>query len=581
MTENENTEQQVEAKAKPYYETVVWCVVVAAVFCVIVSALLVANWAKRTRMDTESVDALDLLKVQARARPDDVELQTEIREFDLEYRSERVERLYDSRRGGYLLLGGVIVLVICLKIAAVLNKQAPLPEAKGDVGSEQIRQAQWGRWSATAAVSAFGALALVLIALPSTDFGAGAAAEIYYPSAEEIKSNWPQFRGPDGQGISAFANAPTVWDVNTGEGIVWKKEVPLPGHSSPIVWGDRVFLSGADANEQKVFCFDANSGDILWARSVETVESQEGETEEIDDETGYAACTMVTDGRRVCAIYPTGDIGCFDFAGKRLWAKNIGIPDSVYGYASSLAMYRNLVIVQYDQAADDDGKSKVIGLNFANGSIMWETLRPVGGSWMSPVVVETSSGPQLLAGGDPLLIAHNPVNGAELWRADCLGSDLAPSPILVNDLAITIEPYTKITAYKTDGSGDVTESHLAWMHEDYSSDTPSPVSDGKYLYVPDSGGIVACLNVADGNTVWEHDLVANLQASATLVGDKLYMLSYKGVMHILHAGGEFKEVARNELGERCLASPAFMDGRIYIRTKKNLYCIGNKAGDKK
>ena len=148
-------------------------------------------------------------------------------------------------------------------------------------------------------------------------------------------------------------------------------------------------------------------------------------------------------------------------------------------------------------------------------------------------------------------------------------------------MAITIEPYIKITAYKTDGSGDVTESHLAWMNEDFSSDTPSPVSDGKFLYVPDTSGIVACMNIADGNMVWEHDLVANFQASATLVGDKLYVLSYKGVMHILHAGADFKELGRNELGEKCLATPAFMDGRIYIRGKKNLYCIGKKAGSKK
>jgi outer membrane protein assembly factor BamB len=133
-----------------------------------------------------------------------------------------------------------------------------------------------------------------------------------------------------------------------------------------------------------------------------------------------------------------------------------------------------------------------------------------------------------------------------------------------------------MSAYKTDGSGDVTETHLAWMNEDYAPDIPSPVTDGKFLYVPDTSGIVACLNVSDATLVWEQDLIGSFQASATLVGDKLYLLSYKGIMHILQTGAEYKEVARNQLGEKCFASPAFMGGRIYIRTQDNLYSIGNK-----
>ena len=429
----------------------------------------------------------------------------------------------------------------------------------------------------TTAVASLSIIALALIAIPHADFSEARQAELSFPTPEEISKNWPQFRGANGQGIATAQNIPITWDVNTGEGIIWKKPVPLPGFNSPIVWDNRIFFSGADAKEQKVFCFDTQSGDILWARSVETTVSKEAEALEIGEDTGYAASTMVTDGRRICAIFPTGDIGCFDFDGKKLWMKNLGLPDSTYGYASSLAMYRNLVIVQYDQAADDDGMSKVIGLNFLSGIIMWETKRPVGASWMSPVVVQTANGPQLIAGGEPLLIAYNPANGAELWRADCLGSDLAPSPILVNDMAISIEPYTKMTAYKTDGSGDVTKTHLVWMNEDFAPDIPSSVSDGKFLYVPDTSGIVACLNVSDGTVVWEQDLMGSFQASATLVGDKLYLLSYKGIMHILQTGTEYKEVARNQLGEKCFASPAFMDGRIYIRTLKNLYCIGNKT----
>ncbi|MHC4214125.1 MAG: PQQ-binding-like beta-propeller repeat protein [Planctomycetota bacterium] len=576
MIQNQDKTSQATDNPGTYYKTLISSAIVAGFFCLIVSTLLAVNWYQRTSIDAKQVDKLDKLKIRARTESQNTKLQTDIRELDLQIRRQRVQRLDFSRRGGYLLLGSVALLLICLKLAGTLNKKLPDPQTPGDIASEQIRQTKWSRWSTTTAIASLSILALVLIAIPHADFSEARQAELSFPTPEEISKNWPQFRGPNGQGIATAQNIQITWDVNTGEGIIWKKQVPLPGFNSPIVWSDRIFLSGANAREQKVFCFDTQSGDILWARSVETNVSKEAEALEIGEDTGYAAPSMVTDGQRVCAIFPTGDIGCFDFDGKKLWMKNLGIPDSTYGYASSLTMYRNLVIVQYDQAADDDGKSKLIGLNFLSGSIMWEAKRPVGGSWMSPVVVQTANGPQLIAGGEPLLIAYDPANGAELWRAECLGSDLAPSPILVNDMVIVIEPYTKMTAYKTDGSGDVTETHLVWMNEDYAPDIPSPVTDGKFLYVPDTSGIVACLNASDGKKVWEQDLIGSFQASATLVGDKLYILSYKGIMHILQTGAEYKEIAKNQLGEKCFASPAFMDGRIYIRTQNNLYSIGNK-----
>jgi outer membrane protein assembly factor BamB len=577
MTQNQDKTIQATDNPGKYYKTVTSSAMVAGFFCLIVSTLLAVNWYQRTSIDAKQVDELDKLKIKARTEPQNTQLQTNIRKLDLQIRRHRVQRLDFSRRGGYLLLGSVAVLLLCLKLAALLNKKLPDPQTPGDIASEQINQRKWSRWSVTTAVVTLSIIALVLMAIPHADFSEARQAELSFPTPDQISKNWPQFRGPNGQGIATAQNIPITWDVNTGDGIIWKKQVPLPGFNSPIVWGNRIFLSGANVNEQKIFCFDTQSGQILWARSVETIVSKEAEALEIGEDTGYAAPSMVTDGRRVCAIFPTGDIGCFDFDGKKLWMKNLGIPDSTYGYASSLAMYRNLVIVQYDQAADDDGKSKVIGLNFLSGGIMWEIKRSVGGSWMSPVVVQTGNGPQLIAGGEPLLIAHNPANGAEIWRAECLGSDLAPSPIVVNDMAISIEPYTKMTAYKTDGSGDVTETHLVWTNEDYAPDIPSSVSDGKYIYVPDTSGIVACLNVSDGTKVWEQDLVGSFQASATLVDDKLYLLSYKGIMHILQTGAEYKEIVRTQLGEKCFASPAFMDGRIYIRGQKNLYCIGNKT----
>jgi outer membrane protein assembly factor BamB len=290
---------------------------------------------------------------------------------------------------------------------------------------------------------------------------------------------------------------------------------------------------------------------------------------------------VVTDGRRVYAIFATGDIGCFDFNGKRIWTRSLGIPDSSYGYASSLAMYRNLILIQYDQGGPDDGMSKMIALDGFTGQTVWETKRPVPNSWSSPIVTEIGEQFQLLTCGDPWVIAYDPAKGTELWRAKCLAGDIAPSLIYANGLVFAIEPYSKLVAIRPDGRGDVTETHIAWSLEEGAPDICSPVSNGELIFLLSTEGLLSCYKVADGKRLWEQDLRENFWASPSLVGDKLYLLTEEGVMLIVQSGPEFKELARYELGEECRASPAFADGRIYIRGLENLYCIGKKTEDRK
>jgi outer membrane protein assembly factor BamB len=292
------------------------------------------------------------------------------------------------------------------------------------------------------------------------------------------------------------------------------------------------------------------------------------------EDTGFAASTAVTDGRRVCAIFATGDVGCFNFQGKELWIRNLGVPDSAYGYASSLAMYRNLLLIQYDQGAAEDEKSKLIALDTFTGRTVWETKRAVPNSWSSPIVIEVEGQPQIITCGDPWVIAYNPTNGTEIWRAKCLGGEIAPSPIYTAGLIIAIEPYTTVVAIRPDGQGDVTETHVAWKVDENTPDISCPVSNGEFIFLLTTEGFLTCYKTADGTKLWEQDLQKNFLASPSLVGERLYMLSEKGVMYIAEAGAEYKQVSRCELGEECYASPAFMDARIYIRAKHNLYCIG-------
>lgn len=560
--------------ANASYQTAVNCAIVAAVFALLVSGLLVRNYLQIKVFAPVREEKLEILKLKVADEPKNEELLANIRETDLQIRQDRLRRLDFSRKGTWLLLGCVVVFLISAKYAANCRKKLPSPLPAGDSSKKQVHEAKLTRWSVTASLVLLGCVALFLAVRSRVDFSSTGPMVDSYPSKEDIHKNWPYFRGAGGLGISAFTNISSSWNGKTLEGIVWKTPVPLEGKNSPIVWGNRVFVSGADEKKRQVYCFDASSGELLWSGDVPNRAPPGTGPLESEDDTGLAAPTMVTDGERVYVIFATGDIGCFDFEGKQIWAKNPGVPDSTYGYASSPAMYRNLVLIQYDQGAAEDNKSRLIALDGFTGRSMWETKRPVPNSWTSPIVAETEKGYQIITCADPWVIAYDPNNGAELWRVDCLGTDVAPSPIYAGGLVFAIEPYTELIAIRPNGTGDVTKSHIAWVVEDGIPDICSPVSNGKLIWLLTTDGTLTCYATEDGKKLYEQDLEQSFQASPSLVGGRLYMLSEKGVMFIAQAGTEYKELARCELGEICYASPAFTDGRIYIRGNKNLYCIG-------
>jgi len=561
----------------PWYGSAVSTAIVGGVLSLIVLVLIVLNHFQVRVILPKLEKELEVLKEEIRSQPDNEQLLSRIRQLDLQIRKMRIRRLDRSRKGSYLLLGSVVVLLIGVKWADTFKKKMPAPRLEQDKQDEQVRQAVRARWAVTAGLAALGAGALFLALPADIDFSGAGARITSYPLAEEINRNWPCFRGPGGLGISAHTNVPTNWNGRTGEGIVWKTKVPLPGLNSPVIWGEKVFLSGGDPNALEVYCFDALSGGLLWTGDVKRAPKPDEEPFEAREDTGFAAPTVVTDGRRVYAIFATGDVGCFDFDGKNLWNRGLETPDSAYGYASSLAMYRNLLLIQYDQGAAEDEKSKLIVLNAFSGRTVWERKRPVGNSWTSPIVAKVGNEYQVITVGDPWVISYAPADGAEIWRGKFVGGDLAPSPIYANGLVFAIEPYTKLVAIRPDGRGDVTKTHIAWSVEDGTPDICSPVGNSELIFLLTTEGLLICYKVADGTKFWEKDLETYFRASPSLVGDSVYLLSEKGTMFIIEAGLEYKERARCELGEGCCASPAFADGRIYIRGLENLYCIGKET----
>ena len=575
---------------KVWYRAAVRTAVVAGVFSMIVCGLLLTNYFQGRISDPLNSKALVELKEALLQEPRNDSIKDQIRVLDLELRQEYFRQREFSRWGSYLLLAGIMVFLIGIKFAADYRKKLPMPQAK-DEPEQETRAATMARWSVAALGLVLGSAALVLAIIsevgPTGEFlkfaekprdpsVTSAMSKADYPSQEDIQKNWPRFRGPGGLGISAYTNVPSSWNGQTGRGILWKTPVPLPGENSPVVWGNRVFLTAATESESEVYCFDADSGELLWQRAVENVPGSSFETPEVMEDTGFAAPTAVTDGRRVYAIFANGDLVCFDFDGNRVWAKSLGLPESIYGYASSLAIYQNLLLVLFDQGDAEDDLSKLIAFDALSGRTVWETQRPVPNSWASPIVIDTGTREEIITCANPWVIAYEPVTGKELWRANCLSGDIAPSPIYANGLVFATNEYAYLAAIRPGGEGDVTETHIAWKAEDGLPDICSPLSNGELVFLLASYGILTCYNAQDGSVVWEQDLEASFKASPSLVGDKVYLISDEGVMFIIAAAREYKELGKAELGEVTHACPAFMDGRIYIRGKENLYCIGNK-----
>jgi outer membrane protein assembly factor BamB len=362
------------------------------------------------------------------------------------------------------------------------------------------------------------------------------------------------------------------WNVDSGEGILWKVEVGLPGNNSAVVWKDRLFVTGADKSNREVYCFDI-SGKLLWKKPVPST----AEPPEVNEDTGRAASTAATDGRRVYVIFSTGDLAAFDFAGNAVWTRSLGVPKNSYGHAASLCTYRNLLIVPFDQGSAKDKISKLMALDTATGKTVWETPRQVPSCWTTPIVFSWKGKPQLLTAADPFAISYDPLTGKEIWRAKCLRQDVGPSPTFVAGSAILANEYPGMSGVPVDGQGDVTDKIL-WRAEDNAPDTSSPLATDEFAFTLATYGVLTCCDIKTGEKLWEAEFDdTNFNSSASLAAGRIYVFSLEGKCWALEATREkCKRLAESKLGEKCVASPAFQDGRIYIRGEKHLFCLGGK-----
>ncbi|MBN2022723.1 MAG: PQQ-binding-like beta-propeller repeat protein [Pirellulales bacterium] len=585
--------QQIDPTRRPVtagYVSAVATAAVAGLFSLVVCALMAADFARREGADPLDVPAFKVLKQQLAQSPRDAALKEEVRQQDLDLREGYFRRLEFAHVGGHLLLLGVAVLVISAKTASALRPRLPMPgpaEPPRDRQTPLARKARWavGGFMLLVAASAAGWIAGTPALLaektgnkrsPATAFAAPTAQ----PPADRTKQ-WPGFRGPDGSSRSAFDNAPTEWDATDGRGILWKTPVPLEGNGSPVVWANRVFLTGATAERREVYAFDAVSGKLLWTTPLRGTPASTAKPPEVMDDTGFAAPTPATDGQRMFVAFANGDVAAVDFDGKVLWERSLGIPENSYGHASSPAVDGERLIIQFDQAAASDAKSKLLALDAATGKTLWETPRPVPNSWSTPLVIEHDGRRQIVAAGDPWVIAYDPADGRELWRVKCLTGDHGITPVFVGGLLQVGNEYSQWSALRVDGQGDATETHVAWSGEDGLPDTVSPVVVNDLLLLMTSFGVMTCYDATAGEMLWEEEFEVDVSSSPGVAAGRVYLFSKdeEGKSWVLEVSREgCNRVAENRLGEPCVTSPAFGDGRIYVRGKGHLFCLGEKDG---
>ncbi|MDQ1255950.1 MAG: outer membrane protein assembly factor BamB, partial [Candidatus Hydrogenedentes bacterium] len=521
-------------------ETVWWTAmtvaVVAGVFCLTVTVLLIANYLQiRSVVPLDNPELLALRKQLAAAPKADEQLIEQIRVLDLLARKASFTSQAHLRLGGNLLLGGVIVLLVALRIAAKSRPRMPLP---GVPTSEKRYWTTRARVRELTAFTGVVCLALALFAAyfarldvpqpasepaPATQEPAAAS----WPSWEAMQQNWPSFRGPGAYGVAHYTTAPTDWDGESGKNIRWKTEVPLTGPNSPVVWGNRVFLSGATKDTREVYCFDTETGALVWQKKLDPLPGTPGTPPKISDETSYCAPTMAVHGDRAFAIFANGDLACYDFDGNLVWGKNLGVPENHYGHASSLLAYQNLLFVQYDQKTN----GKLYAFDIATGDEAWSVPRKKI-SWASPVCVPAPSGFQLVLNSELDVDAFDPLTGKVLWTVACLDGEVAPSPAYGGGMFFVANEYATSTAIRFNAE----TPEIAWQYDEYLPDVSSPVADGQRFYITTSMGDVVALDAATGTAAWEHEFDEGFYTSPILVGDRIYVTDRSGITQIFKAG---------------------------------------------
>lgn len=391
--------------------------------------------------------------------------------------------------------------------------------------------------------------------------------------------DWPQFRGPAGDGIAAASPVPLHWDQETN--IRWRTELPGQGWSSPVIGGGVVYLSAAihrdsDAEgdyDLVLILVDQASGEIL--RISKLIEQDSQSSPAIHKKNSHASPTPVLLGDFVFVHFGHQGTVCTDRQGNVQWVNREHAFNPVHGNGGSPVLVGQRLIF----TCDGGDEAYVLALDTQTGKEAWRSPRPVNAkqkfSFATPTVIDSAEGPLVIAPGSDCVTAIAPDSGEIRWWARYSGYSVVPKPVLCGEHVLIATGYgsTKLLAFRTGGSGDVTDTHLAWEVDRGVPKTPSVLVHEGLAYLVSDEGLALCVDGTSGEIVWRSRLGGNYSASPVLVGDRIYISSEQGVTTVFHAGREFEKLASNDLQEATLASPAVADEALFLRTEKALYRI--------
>jgi len=395
---------------------------------------------------------------------------------------------------------------------------------------------------------------------------------------------WPQWRGPMLNGTSSEKNLPIRW--STTENVTWKLAMPERSGSTPIVWGDYVFLNIGEGSNLSLWAVDRTSGAVRWKRPLSG-----GNRRMMKQQ--MSSPSPVTDGRSVWVMTGTGVLKAFDFSGKELWGRDIqadyGRFGLQWGYASSPLLFEDSLYVQVLHGMHTDDPSYLLRIDKATGKTVWRVLRMTRArfespdAYTTPALLKQGNSTEIVITGGDVVTGHDPATGQELWRADGLNPSndgsyrIVASPVVYGDLLFAPSRERPLLALKPGGRGDVTKSHVLWSFNN-GPDVPTPVSDGTYLYSINDRGILYCLDARTGKVIYGPQRLRNAtySGSAVLADGRIYITDEDGVTTVIRSGPKFELLSQNDLQDYTLSSPAISDGQIFVRTASFIYAIGRR-----
>lgn len=404
--------------------------------------------------------------------------------------------------------------------------------------------------------------------------------------------NWPGWRGASGDGISVEKGVPTQW--SSTENIAWKSAIPGEGHSSPVIWGDRVFITTclSDREERVLLCLDRRTGKSVWQQVV-----LKSPLETIHPLNSRASGTPATDGEQIYVTFmralgeevPAPNVGtprlitpgrivvaAYNLDGTLNWKTEVGDFISAHGFSTCPVLYQDLVIFN----GDHDGEGYLVAVDRKTGKQRWKTAREnKTRSYVTPIIREIDGRTQLILSGSLSVASYDPANGERHWFINGPTEQFVASMVFDGEhLFVTGGfPEHHILAIRPDGRGNVTGTHIAWRTTRGAAYVPAPILSGPYLLVVADSGIASCFEAKTGERHWMERLPGGHSASPVSADGHVYFVSDQGVTSVIRPGPEFTRVATNEIGEPVTASPAISHGQIFLRSHRHLFCIGTKS----